>query len=182
MIRSIRIGVLLFCLLMTACNTRESVSHDLMLSIFDLPEGWNHDKGVDNPKVPGANARVDQFHYSPHQDWLVISHEVAIYQTADAAKAAYFEWESTWFPEVGEWRRPDEATFVPSDSGDLYRLGCINFRNYRSCRLIQQHGRLLSLVLVNIDPPAITLQQFETTMTRVDQRFQSFDVTVTGTP
>jgi hypothetical protein len=182
MIRLFRMAALLCCLSMTSCNTRELVSHDLMLSIFDLPAGWNHDKGVENPKVPGANARIDQFLYSPHQDWLVISHEVAIYQSADAAKVAYVEWEGTWFPVVGGWRRPDEATFVPSDSRDLYRLGCIDFRTYRSCGLLQQHGRLLSLALVNVDPPAITLEQFEAAMTRVDQRFQGFDVLATSVP
>jgi hypothetical protein len=179
--KPILIASLLLFALLSACNARELVPHELTITYHDFPAGWNHDKGVIELKEPGAiAARGDNFHFGKQ----VASQELAVYPDNASAKTNFEIWESKWFPAAGDWRRPDTATFVPANPDDSYRLGCLHFpdSNTTSCRSLQQHGPYLSLILVNLDPQAMTLEQLEYALRRLDQRFQDWDTRPTGTP
>ena len=177
---------MVFGLLLYACNVRELVPHELMLTVNDFPPGWSHDKLIDIPKVAGADARRDSFHYGQGKYWLVTGHQLVVYSDTASAIAAFPIWEKEWYPEVGDWRQPSAATFVPSNPKDHYRLGCtqvvLDIGDVTSCLFLQQHGRLISLITANLDPQAMTLEQFEMALARLDLRFQSWDPTARSTP
>jgi hypothetical protein len=116
---------ILVCVLLPACNARELVPSALMLSTSDLPGGWGHDRTIAHPPVSGADTRGDSFHYGQQKYWLVISHELAVFRDVDSAKTNFAVWQDKYFPAIGNWTRPDTATFVPSNLNDLYRFGCI---------------------------------------------------------
>jgi len=157
-----------------------------MLTVNDLPSGWNHDKQIDIPIVAGADARQDSFHFGQDKYWLVTWHELAVYSDTTGALDAFPIWEKEWYPAVGDWIQPPTANFVPANRHDQYRFGCtqlvLDIGNVTQCRLLQQHGRLISLISSKLDPQAMTLDQFEQALMHLNQRFQAWDTTPTGTP
>jgi hypothetical protein len=109
--------------------------------------------------------------------YLLVTHELSVYPDEELAKKAYPTWETGWFP-TSTWTRPADAQFAPMDSKDQVHFACIsttgNLGPLLSCRLLQRHKRLISLVLVNIDGKTLTLAQIEEALRRMDERMQRY--------
>ncbi len=151
---------------------------DLMMQVSDLPSSWFYDVSQ-FPNEDGANSRLRDFRASkdPQLGYLLTSHELSVYPDEQAAKNAYPRWETRWFP-TNAWKTPEDARFAPKDPNDQFRFACIsatvNAAPILSCRYLQRHKSLLSLVLTNIDGQALTLPQFEGALRRLDERMQSY--------
>ncbi len=176
--------ILLICLATSCRNVVEngltematSFPFNLMLQEQDLPPGWSWAGGT-APDVPDANSRVGSFRVSndPKDINLLVTDQLTVYPNETAAQQAYASWERDWFLET--YGRPPDAQFVPRDSHDQFRLGCLwrieNTQTVGPCTYLQQHKQFISLVTANLDGQRFTLSQFETALQRRDARLSS---------
>jgi len=186
----------LYCLLLSlwsgvmACSivpadTSTDFPFQLLMTPEDLPAEWGR-AGSEAPEVPGAISRLVGFTGStdPQQEYLLVKHQLAVYPSEQAGKDAYSMWEQKWFPTI-TWQRPPEASFEPRDPSDQFRFACINVKingfPIMTCTYLQQHRNLVSLVLVNVDGKAITLEQFEQALKKLDERLQSVNTETPAT-
>ncbi len=150
---------------------------DAMMVVQDLPPGWfDKSRFPESLDVSGADSMGRIFMYSndPQKEYMSVKHQLVVLPNEESARNAYPRWERESFP-VPTWERPKEAQFVPKDANDQFRLGCLwGTHPYSMCRYLQQHSKLISLVLVNIDDQSISLAQFEAALKRVDERLQKY--------
>ncbi len=183
-----RVFLLILCILIislaTSCRgavesslteAAKSFPFDLLLHEPDLPPGWHQMRGP-SPDVPGADSRLVEFRVSnkPEDINLLISQQLTIYPSEEAAHQAYTSWEQEWFWDD---RRPPVAQFVPHDSSDQFRLGC-HYNNERPefigvCTYLQQHKQFVSLIIGHPDGERFIFSQFEAVLKRADERLGS---------
>ncbi len=151
---------------------------DLMMQVDDLPSGW-FNNGGSFPDEPGADSRLSAFAKSEDSQfgYRHVIHELSVYSSEELAKKAYPAWETEWFP-TNTWKRPAEARFAPKDPNDQVRFACVpvsvNLADVLSCRHLQRHKQIISLILAEIDGKALTLVQLEEALERLDERMQRY--------
>ena len=167
------VSILLLC---TACGVEdpdigETVNfqfEEVHIVKADLSDKWQY-KSLD-----WLEGNVKSVTYKAGEG-IFLSHDVGVYPGPEAAEFAYSEWEEKWY--AGAWQPRLEATFTPSDPGDQFRYECIdviaNGKPKSPCTFLQQHGRLVSLVLVSIDGESITFDEFNDLLQVIDGKLNA---------
>ena len=166
------ISLMAFCV---GCNAefqeRTSFPFEEVLIIkADLSDNWEW----------RSNEWIDENVYAATYtagEGILLTHQVGVFQSREAAEIAYHEWEAEWF--AGGWQPRSDATFMANDPLDQYRYECIdvtaNGRPKSPCRYLQQHGRFVSLIRIGIDGEAITFGEFNELLQIVDHKLNTVE-------
>ena len=172
--------LLISLVLLSACspssvNTTTSFPTYLMMNAQDLPGHWKVNSFT---KMDVENAESYNIEFSKPSIGtlpLLVQHQLSVYQTIDAAKQAYPEWEKQRFPTT-DWKTPDGVIFQPKDKNDLFRIACISEKidgqPMLFCGYLQQHKNLITLVSAQLDDKNLDLQQLISALEISDIRSQ----------
>ena len=150
--------------------------YGLMISLFDLPKGFEHTDG----EFPDIEGGISHFVKYAKNNELgnVISHQITIYPSSEWAKGKYPDWVNQWTTD--SWIEISDIKFVPKDSADTFTLKCLDLRvdnsPMKSCRFIQLHKNLIVLILVNFGTNTISYTEFEEVLVKLDQRLPSEEI------
>lgn len=170
----------ILAILLTACNAEKISQAQLKLAQFavkknDLPEGWHYSGENWYQSLGGENyVRAYQVSDTPK---IGFGHTISAYQIEMEAKEAYSNWENDVFS--GKWDYFEEANFVPSNPNDLYRFECQQIFSDTSiiyCSYLQQHGRFISHVSVNLDPEFMSFEQLNEILEILDKRLNEISI------
>lgn len=160
-------------------NSPPEFPYILMLSIDEVPFGWNRLGGI-FPDEPGALIS-HATSFSPYKNppyWINISHTITVYPDLDTATTAYTNWEQRYYTEV--WQAVQDTNFHPVDSEDIFRFEYwdvqIDEASVRSYTYLQQHGNLIILILANVDNQKLTFAQFEEILSELDAKLQNYQL------
>jgi len=139
----------------------------------DLPEHWKVNSFT---KMDVENAESYNIEFSKPSTGtlpLLVQHQLSVYQTVDAAKQAYPEWEKQWIPTT-DWKSPTGVVFQPKDINDLFRLACysgkVDGQPILFCSYLQQHKNIITLVLAQVDDKNLDVQQLVNALEILDIR------------
>jgi hypothetical protein len=144
----------------------------LFIDLSDLPPGWH--RGMARiESVEGAVSRRYFFLGSDDPDklYVAVSQQLAIYQDAAGAAAAYPRWVSEEFP-APDWKPPPQLTF--QSKADQFDLKCmdvhIDGRLTHSCTALGRYGDVISLIYANVfEDKWLTFADFERLLQRADK-------------
>ncbi len=160
-----------------AINSPPEFPYNLMLSIDEVPFGWNR-LGGNFPVEPGAIIS-HATSFSPYEKppfGINISHTITIYPDIDTATEMYPEWEQRYFTQA--WQSVQDSNFSPANLDDVFRFEYwdvqIEEAPVRSYRYLQQHGNLIILILTNVDNKNLTFPQFEEILSKLDAKLQNY--------
>lgn len=180
-LRSIRLVLILvsFCILAgcslptRAFREAEDRIFAVMLQPSDLPQGWQADFGSIRDEED-VIARSRGF-YDPGLERysVLVSHQVSVYTSEQAARDAYPRLESRWFPTVN-WVEPSDLSYQ-SATADQFSLRCIAVTitgvPAHSCRAVEQYGDMSSVLLANVfEDRWFTRDDLEHLLQVIDQR------------
>jgi hypothetical protein len=146
-----------------------------MMNSQDLPQSWevNAFAKMDVENAESYNIEFSNSKASP--GFVLVQHQLSVYQTVDAAKKAFPDWEKQWIP-TSEWTTPDDFNFQPKDKSDLFRMACVSGKvdgqPMLFCRYIQQHDNMVTLVLSKLGTNSLTLEQLINALEILDLRLQ----------
>lgn len=135
----------------------------------DLPKGWEFfSEGWSSE--PGEHYYGTTFGV-PNRDIIGLSQVVEWYPDEDQARLGYSEYEEEWFSVGQEW---PGAEFTPLDTKDNYRYVCLDvFTEILTCRFLQRHNNIVTLILVNFDDKVMNMTQFNEILKVLDTRLNT---------
>ncbi len=175
--------VLIVFMMLAGCSSAKDKSGDdfpsnLPMMPQDLPKGWTRG-GVYFDEVPNAQDIKVAYVGSPNpkESHILVTHQLAVYETDLDAENEYPKWEDKWF-STDKLIPPEGWSFQPQDDSDPFKFGClnqtINEKPFLVCRYLQRHKNAISLVLANLDGETLNLEQFANTLTSLDVRMNQW--------
>lgn len=171
-LRYIFISIIALLLISCQGNAISQTSQKLeryAVNTRDLPKGWafsSEDWGSESGEhYYGAAYGL------PNRDIIGLSQVIRWYQDEEKAQLGYSEYEEEWFSVGQEW---PGAEFTPLGTKDNYRYVCLHiFSEILSCRFLQRHNNIVTLILVNFDDQAMTMTQFNEILKVLDKRLNT---------
>jgi hypothetical protein len=162
---------LVLCFLLDACAPSiPSYVRDLMITTNDVPSGWAH-QGENITDEWGGTKYTIGFGYGNDVTDPAIGHQLIVYSDKPSAIKGYEEYKNWIFTEI--WVKPNEASFKPSNPGDIFEYRCdsliINGEPLMDCLILQQHGSYVSAIDVRLGVP-LTFDSLNSILKSIDEK------------
>lgn len=181
--------LLMVSFLLNSCSIINREPDYLLIKLSDLPDGWTTSwQGCDDEQdnTTCTIHHLGPFDINKHADnnsLMFVKQHAYIYQSENQAQENYHVLEKDFFYS-DYWIHPENTTFSPRSSKDLYRLACKNFMQrdtpesdpipVTNCRYMHQHKNILVFVYVTFDGEDLTFTEFERLLDRTDKRLRAY--------
>lgn len=172
------LGVFALLLVLGSCTQTEPIVFpiELQLRPTDFPKEVDLiSAGYD--EVEGGVSRTASFG-TEGRLFIVVNHELYLLEGQSTARDLYSEEIEKLFP-AESWQPNEQFSFRPSNQEDQFKFACLESNlgggSVLSCTLVQQHGRLVSIVHANLDGEILKIEDLEVAVRRLDRRISAWD-------
>ncbi len=174
--RLLRLGFALIMLIgLTACQISPALNRIFASQITaqDLPSGFGR-YGAQIKDIPEAEGRIFAFHSTDSAMTSIVSEELYVYKTVDAASKSYGAWVDSEIPPYAadSWITPKELVFT--GRADQMRVAClsgvVNFQSNHACGAIGRYGDTIVILRGIVIDPWLTMTDFRKLLEAMDRR------------